>query len=335
MCACDRYAAARRSTSFSCSNSRTRLSALATSRRSSVSTGGGVTPWDWSRSFCTQSCNAERDIPISSLTWRWVIPAFTIATASRLNSSEYFLGIVNILPAQPFQSHAVKESTKPTADPIAGITGIRRGKRMRTTVPATGEVPRHADYIERHWDLPWRPDQWWNADLTYVWTTAGFCYVSFVTDVFSRRILGWRVWTSMKTELVTSALNQALFTRRRTEATFTSQGLVHHSDAGSQYLSLAFSDELHKAGIVGSIGTVGDALDNAVMESTIGLFKTEVIDNERRTWTSWRQVEAAVASWVTWYNHERLHSSIGDVPPAEYEQTYHGLTHAADTTVAD
>lgn len=217
---------------------------------------------------------------------------------------------------------------------IAGITGIRRGKRMRTTVPATGEVPRHADYIERHWDLPWRPDQWWIADLTYVWTTAGFCYVSFVTDVFSRRILGWRVWTSMKTELVTSALNQALFTRRRTDVTFTSQGLVHHSDAGSQYLSLAFSDELHKAGIVGSIGTVGDALDNAVMESTIGLFKTEVIDNERRTWTSWRQVEAAVASWVTWYNHERLHSSIGDVPPAEYEQAYHGLTHAADTTVA-
>ncbi|HLR57233.1 MAG TPA: IS3 family transposase, partial [Beutenbergiaceae bacterium] len=188
---------------------------------------------------------------------------------------------------------------------IAGITGIRRGKRMRTTTPATGEVPRHADYIERHWDLPWRPDQWWIADLTYVQATAGFCYVSFVTDVFSRRILGWRVWTSMKTELVTSALNQALFTRRRTDVTFTSQGLVHHSDAGSQYLSLAFSDELHKAGIVGSIGTVGDALDNAVMESTIGLFKTEVIDHERRTWTSWRQVEAAVASWVTWYNHER------------------------------
>src|SRR5699024_6367719 len=117
MCACDRYAAARRNTSFSCSNSRTRLSALATSRRSSVSTGGGVTPRVWSRSFCTQSCNAERDIPISSLTWRWVIPAFTIATASRLNSSEYFLGIVNILPAQPPRSHAVKESTNPTADP--------------------------------------------------------------------------------------------------------------------------------------------------------------------------------------------------------------------------
>ena len=217
---------------------------------------------------------------------------------------------------------------------IVGITGIRRGRRISTTTPAKDNVQRHGDYIERRWDLPWRPDQWWIADLTYVWTTAGFCYVSFVTDVFSRRILGWRVWTSMKTELVTSALNQALFIRRRTDATFTSHGLVHHSDAGSQYLSVAFTEELHQAGIVGSIGTVGDALDNAVMESTIGLFKTEVIDLERTSWTSWRQVEAATASWVNWYNHERIHSSIGDVPPAEYEQAYHGLTNAANNTVA-
>ena len=117
---------------------------------------------------------------------------------------------------------------------IVGITGIRRGRRISTTTPAKDNVQRHGDYIERRWGLPWRPDQWWIADLTYMWTTAGFCYVSFVTDVFSRRILGWRVWTSMKTELVTSALNQALFIRRRTDATFTSRGLVHHSDAGSQ-----------------------------------------------------------------------------------------------------
>ena len=102
----------------------------------------------------------------------------------------------------------------------------------------------------------------------------------------------------------------------------------------TQYLSVAFTEELHQAGIVGSIGTVGDALDNAVMESTIGLFKTEVIDLERTSWTSWRQVEAATASWVNWYNHERLHSAIGDVPPAEYEQAYHGLTNAANNTVA-
>ena len=108
----------------------------------------------------------------------------------------------------------------------------------------------------------------------------------------------------MRTELVTSALNQALFTRQRIDATFTSHSLVHHCDAGSQYLSVAFTEELHKAGIIGSIGTVGDALDNAVMESTIGLFKTEVIDFERTSWTSWRQVEAATASWVNWYNCE-------------------------------
>src|SRR5690625_1091390 len=127
MCACDRYAAARRSTSFSCSNSRTRLRALATSRRSSVSTGGGVTPRDCSRSFCTQSCNAEREMPMSSHTWRWVIPEFTIATASSLNSSEYFLGIVNILPAQPPKGHAVKKSTEPSADPLVVEYGSRQG----------------------------------------------------------------------------------------------------------------------------------------------------------------------------------------------------------------
>ena len=141
--------------------------------------------------------------------------------------------------------------------------------------------------------------------------------------MYSRRILGWRVTTSKTTPLVLSALEQALFTRRRTSFEFTTTGLLHHSDAGSQYTSLAFSEALVDAGITGSIGTVGDALENALMESTIGLFNTEVIDHERTVWASWRQVEQAVASWVHWYNSERLHSSIGDVPPAEYEQVYY------------
>src|SRR5699024_3411953 len=113
---------------------------------------------------------------------------------------------------------------------ILGIRGVSRGNGPITTTPPEAGTPRHGNYIERHWDLPWRPDLWWVADLTYVRTATGFCYVSFVTEVFSRKILGWRVWTSMRTELVTSALNQGLFTRRRTDATFTSQGLVHHSD---------------------------------------------------------------------------------------------------------
>jgi putative transposase len=126
--------------------------------------------------------------------------------------------------------------------------------------------------------------------------------------------------------LVLSALEQALFTRRRTSMELTANGLVHHSDAGSQYTSLAFTEALREAGITGSIGSVGDALDNALMESTIGLFKTEVIDHEQHSWTGWRDVERAVASWVHWYNHERLHSSIEYLPPAEYEALYHEST---------
>ena len=217
---------------------------------------------------------------------------------------------------------------------LAGIDGVRRGKHRTITTERDDKAPRHPDHARRRWGLPSRQDQWWVADFTYVWTTAGFCYVSFVTDVFSRRILGWRVTTSKTTPLVTSALEQALFTRRRTNVEFTATGLVHHSDAGSQYTSLAFTDALREAGLTGSIGTVGDALDNALMESTIGLFKTEVIEHERPTWTSWRQVELATASWVHWYNTERLHSSIGDMPPTEFEDLNYALTRGHDEPVA-
>lgn len=209
---------------------------------------------------------------------------------------------------------------------IAGMDGVRRGRRRTVTTERDPRAARHPDHIRRRWSWPTRPDQWWVADFTYVWTTAGFCYVSLITDVFSRRVLGWRVTTSKTTPLVLSALEQALFTRRRTSFEFTTTGLLHHSDAGSQYTSLAFTEALIDAGITGSIGTVGDALDNALMESTIGLFKTEVIDHERPVWTSWRQVEQATASWVHWYNHQRLHSSIGHVPPAEYEHAHYDST---------
>lgn len=217
---------------------------------------------------------------------------------------------------------------------LAGISGVRRGRnKVRTTVvdPA---VPRHPDLVQRQWDAPVRPDQWWVADYTYVWTVAGFCYVSFITDVFSRRILGWRVMTTQTSTLVLSALEQALFTRRRTSVEFTTEGLLHHSDAGSQYTSLVFTEELQTAGITGSIGSVGDALDNALMESTIGLFKTEVIEHEQRNWASWRQVEKAAASWVHWYNTERIHSSIGDIPPVEHEELYYDRTRGVSQLAA-
>ena len=131
------------------------------------------------------------------------------------------------------------------------------------------------------------------ADFTYVWTAGGFCYVSFVTDVYSRRILGWRVSMSKTSDLVTAALAQAFATRRRTSGEFTADGLIHHSDAGSQYTALAFTEQLAEAGIAGSIGTVGDALDNALMESTIGLYKSELIvpGGRGRNWAGLREVE--------------------------------------------
>jgi len=154
---------------------------------------------------------------------------------------------------------------------IVGIEGVRRGKHKTVTTTRDPNAARHPDLIKRAWSAPVRPDQWWCADFTYVWTLAEFVYVSFVTDVYSRRILGWRVSTSKTTALVLSALDQALFTRRRHDARFSAAGVLHHSDAGSQYTAVSFTEALIDAGMAPSTGTVGDALDNALQESTIGL----------------------------------------------------------------
>ncbi|MFI6754133.1 IS3 family transposase [Rhodococcus coprophilus] len=204
---------------------------------------------------------------------------------------------------------------------ITGITGVVRGRRRTVTTERDDRAPRHPDLIERNWDAPQRPDQWWVADFTYVWTLAGFVYTAFCVDVFSRRILGWRVMTTKTTPLVHGVLEQALFTRRRTDFRFTSTGLVHHSDAGSQYTSLAFTEALVESGIAGSIGSVGDALDNALMESTIGLYKTELIDRAQ-SWSGRAEVERETAEWVRWFNTDRLHSSIDYLSPVEYETRY-------------
>jgi len=207
---------------------------------------------------------------------------------------------------------------------IAGIQGVRRGVHRTVTTVRDERATRHPDLVKRGWKVPNRPDALWCADFTYVWTTCGFCYVSFVTDVYSRRILGWRAAMSKTSDLVSAALAQALATRRRADAEFTSRGLIHHSDAGSQYTALAFTEELVAAGIAGSIGTVGDALDNALMESTIGLYKTECImpGSRVRNWSGLPEVERETAEWVRWYNHERIHSSIDYLTPTEREMVY-------------
>ncbi len=204
---------------------------------------------------------------------------------------------------------------------IVGIVGAVRGRHHTITTKRDDRAPRHPDLVERKWDLPQRPDQWWVADFTYCWTLSGFVYTAFLVDVYSRRILGWRVMTSKTTPLVSGVPEQALFTRRRIDSCFTATGLVHHSDAGSQNTSLAFTEASIESGIAGSIGTVGDALDNALMESTIGLYKTELIDR-RSSWTGRAEVERETVEWVRWFNADRLHSSIGYQTPIDYETRY-------------
>lgn len=197
---------------------------------------------------------------------------------------------------------------------VLGLQGVRRGRGWKTTIPdVTRDRP--ADLVNRQFTAT-RPNQLWVADFTYVATWAGFVYVAFVIDVFARCIVGWRVARSMHTDLVLDALEQALWSRG------APAGLVHHSDRGCQYLSIRYSERLAVAGAKPSVGSVGDSYDNAMAETIIGLFKTEVI-HHRGSWKNLDDVEYATLEWVDWYNNRRLLAPIGDVPPAEKELVYY------------
>jgi putative transposase len=205
-----------------------------------------------------------------------------------------------------------------------GLQGARRGRKIRTTV-ADPAAARPADLVRRQFSPP-APDRLWVADYTYVPTWAGMVYVAFVIDAYSRRILGWRAASSMKTALVLDALEQALWTRRH-GGRGDLAGLIHHTDAGSQYTSIAFTERLAAAGVSGSVGTVGDAYDNALAESVIGLFKTELI-KPRGPWRTAEQVEIATLEYTDWFNHRRLYEACGDIPPAELETAYYSQNTA-------
>ncbi len=195
-----------------------------------------------------------------------------------------------------------------------GLQGVVRGRTFKTTTVDAGAA-RPADLVQREF-VATRPNQLWVADLTYVATWRGFVYVAFVIDVFARHIVGWRVSSSLRTDLALDALEQALYARP------TSDELVHHSDRGSQYLSIRYTERLAEAGVEPSVGSVGDSYDNALAESVIGLYKTEVI-RRRGPWRDLETVEFAMLEWVDWFNHRRLLGPIGHVPPAEFEQQYY------------
>jgi len=200
-----------------------------------------------------------------------------------------------------------------------GLAGAVRGKPVKTTIsnPAT---PCPEDRVNRQFHAP-RPNALWLSDFTYVATWAGFVYVAFVIDAFARRIVGWRVSRSMQTGFVLDALEQALHARRPAQG----NGLIHHSDRGSQYVSIKYSERLADAGIEPSVGSVGDSYDNALAETVIGLFKTEVI-HRRGPWRSLEAVEFATLEWVDWFNNRRLLEPIGNIPPAEAEAKYYADT---------
>ena len=209
-----------------------------------------------------------------------------------------------------------------------GLQGARRGKRVRTTID-NDVAARPTDLVGRDFN-PLAPNRTWVADFTYCSTWSGMVYVAFVIDAYSRRILGWRTATSMKTALVLDALEQAIWTRARDGVTDLS-GLVHHNDAGSQYTSIAFTDRLIAAGVDPSVGTIGDAYDNALAESIIGLFKTEMV-KPRGPWRTPEQLEIATLEYVDWFNHRRLFQACGDIPPAQLEQAFYA--QRADLTEA-
>ena len=205
-----------------------------------------------------------------------------------------------------------------------GLQGARRGKVKRTTTPDPAAT-RAQDLVKRDF-CPLAPNKLWVADFTYVSTLAGWVYVAFVIDAYARRVLGWKVSSSMTADLVLDAINQAIFARRR-EGVKDFSGLIHHNDAGSQYTSVRFTDRLIEAGIDASIGTVGDAHDNALAESINGLYKTELI-KPQRPWRNANHVEVETATYLDWFNNRRLYEYCGDMPPVKLERIfYSGLSN--------
>jgi putative transposase len=221
------------------------------------------------------------------------------------------------------EGHPVARCTVARLMRQAGLRGAVRGRKFKVTTCPDTAAPRPPDLVTRHFAAV-RPNELWVADLTYVATWRGFAYVAFVIDVFARRIVGWRVSSSLRSDLALDALEQALYDRQLNGA----ERLIHHSDRGTQYLSIRYTERLADAGIERSVGSTGDSYDNALAESVIGLYKTEVI-HRRGPWKGIDEVEFATLEWVAWYNTRRLLEPLGYVPPDEFEWAYYNRQAAS------
>jgi len=258
-----------------------------------------------SRPRCARSLSDERLLPI-------------VKAVHRDNFDVY--GVRKMWHALRRKGEAVGRDQVARLMRCAGLRGITRRKRMRRAPSLPPEV-RSPDLVRRAWFRD-APDLVWVCDFTQVRTRAGWMYVSFLQDGFSRHILGFVVRSSKGTELVTRTLLQAVNVRQRSSASFVANGVIVHSDAGSQYTSLAFTEKLLDLGLAGSVGRVGTAYDNALIESTIGLYKTELVDRRATGWDGRQDVEAATARWVSWFNRDRLHAELGYLTPFEMEIKY-------------
>jgi putative transposase len=227
------------------------------------------------------------------------------------------------------QGHAVARCTVERLMRTAGLRGITRAKGPRTTVPGAGPDAR-PDLVERAFTAT-GPDQLWVADITYCRTFSGWVYAAFVIDVYSRRVVGWQLSRSLRTDLALDALEMGIWTRRRAGRDLG--GLIHHSDKGVQYVAVRYTQRLAEAGAVASVGSTGHSYDNALAEAFNSLFKAELVRN-RGPWKSIDDLEIAVAEYIDWFNHRRLHGEIGLVPPAEHEDVFYRHNTAAATVAA-
>lgn len=259
---------------------------------------------------------------------RSVSDAATTEVICRVHAQNYSVyGVRKVHAELRRQGHRVARCTVHRLMKSAGLRGISRAKGPRTTIPGAGPDTR-PDLVQRAFSAT-APGQLWVADITYCRTFSGWVYAAFVIDVFSRRVVGWQLSKSLRTDLALDALEMGLWTRRR-EGHDTG-GLIHHSDKGVQYLAVRYTQRLAEAGAVASVGSTGDSYDNALAEAFNSLFKAELVRN-KGPWAGIDDLEIATAEYIDWFNHRRLHGEIGTIPPAEYE-TNHYSQNPATTTV--